>query len=91
MSDFYVTDPADPEAPRLLAEFTGPHGTIRPGDPVVYDNPSFPLPLPEATTVTELIDLGDGPVQAILNNGRYEVSARNLRPAHEADREAGND
>lgn len=82
MSEFYVTDPADPEAPRVLQEYTGPcHGTIRPGDEVVYDNPSFPLPLPGPLTVTELIDLGGGPVQAILNNGTYEVTARNLRRA----------
>lgn len=85
MSEFYVTDSADPEAPRVLTEFTSPyHGTIRPGDRVVYDNPSFPLPLPELTTVTELIDFGDGPVQAILtgpSGTTYEVSAINLRPA----------
>jgi hypothetical protein len=82
MSRFYVTDPGDPEAPRELREYTGPYyGTIRAGDQVTYDNPSFPLPLPEPLIVTELIDFGDGPVHAILNDGEYEVSASNLRPA----------
>jgi hypothetical protein len=80
-SRFY--DTRSPDAPRVLAEYRGPHhGLIRPGFQVVYENPAWRQPdgsyetggLDGPFTVTELI-----PVQAILDEGAYEVSADNLR------------
>lgn len=84
-SRFVNTDPDDPEAPRVLASYHGKHhGLIRPGDTVEYANPAMPglgspaddgVPL----VVDELVDYRLGSVQAILNDGLYEVSADNLR------------
>jgi hypothetical protein len=71
----------------VLAEHNGPHGMIRPGDTVAYDNPAAPWlgsPASDGTplVVAEIIDFGGGhPPQAILNDGAYECSAGNLRPA----------
>jgi hypothetical protein len=85
-SKFYVTDPEDPEAPVVLAEYNGKHhGVTRPGDTVEYDDPGAPWlgsPAPDGVPliVTEIIDFGGGfPPQAILNDGAWEVSADNLR------------
>lgn len=81
-SQFYRTDPADPDAPVVLAEYTGPHhGTIRPGDLVVYENPSWRAAdgtyktggMDGTYTVAEIIDFNPARVpdrlmvEAILN------------------------
>lgn len=88
-SRFVTTDPDDPDSPRVLAEFTGAKGTIRPGDMVTYENEAWRQPdgtyktggMDPPLRVDELIDYGLGPVQAIINDGEWEVSAANLRPA----------
>lgn len=79
-SKYVRTDPGDPEAPRVLAQYLTPRGdTIRPGMQVAYHGP---VPLPgHWHTVAELIDYGEPPVQAVLDGGAYEVSADNLRAA----------
>jgi hypothetical protein len=91
VSKFYNIEPGNPDGVRVIAEFTGPRGMIRVGDLVVYENPDLrrndgtygtggmngPL------RVDELVDLGDGPVLAVLNDGAWECSATNLRPATE--------
>lgn len=88
MSRFYTQDPDDPDSPAVLEEYAGPHhGVIRPGDRVVYENPALRRPdgtyatggMDGPLTVTEIIDLGEGLVQAVLNDGEWEVSAANLR------------
>jgi hypothetical protein len=96
MSRFYDTSLADPDAPRVLTEYRGPHhGLLRPGFRVAYENPAWQQPdgsyetggLDGPLTVTELIDFGEGsPVQAILDDGMYEVSADNLRWLDACDR-----
>ena len=85
-SKFYDNDQADPDAPRLLAEYFGAwhQGAIRPGDTVVYDCPQAPYrgsPAPEGVplVIAELLTFGAGPVQAVLNDGEFEMSADNLR------------
>lgn len=90
-SRFYDNDQNDPDAPRLLIEYYGPHyGLLRPGDQVVYENPSWQQPdgsyrtggMDPPLQVDELIDFGadcDCPPQAVLNNGEWECSADNLR------------
>ena len=94
-SMFYVTDPGDPAAPVVLAEYTGPHhGTIRPGNRVTYDNPEMPglgNPTPDGgpMTVTELLRFPALPGRedeytvAILDGGKYETCADHLRPFEE--------
>jgi hypothetical protein len=78
------------------------HGLLRPGFRVAYENPAWLQPdgsyrtggLDGPLTVTELIDLGgdgvpwleSGRVQAVLNDGEYEVSADNLRWLDACDR-----
>lgn len=96
MSKFYDTSPADPDGPRELAEYRGPHhGLIRPGFRVVYENPAWRQPdgsyrtsgMDGLFTVAEIIDLGGGtPALAILDDGMYEVSADNLRWLDACDR-----
>jgi hypothetical protein len=96
VSRFYDTDPADPDGPRELTEYRGPHyGLIRPGFRVAYENPAWRQPdgsyrtggLDGPLTVTELIDLGGGtPVLAVLDVGMYDVSASNLRWLDACDR-----
>lgn len=80
-SRFYTTDPLDEEAPVLLSEYTNEAGqVIRPGAEVYYDR----LGLEGAHKVEELYlfptrrPAGEG-VVAVLDNGRYECSADNLR------------
>lgn len=80
---FYVTDPDDPSAPVLLAEYHG----IKPGDEVTYHNPAASLPpLPGPLTVDEIYEFRDlgagGWVVALLNGGQYEVNAGHLSPVH---------
>jgi len=81
VSQYYETDPNDPEAPIPLTEYRG----LRPGMNVTYQNPHAPsLGLPGPLIVDELIQWntpGTPNVQAVLNGGEYEVNADNLRPA----------
>jgi len=87
LSRYYATDAGDPDAPRVLRGFTGAKGTIKPGDHVVYENEAWRQQdgtyrtggMDPPLVVAELVDLGGGPVQAILNDGEWEVSAANLR------------
>lgn len=94
MSRFYDINLDDPESPRELAFYAGPHGTIRPGDLVTYDNPSMPgMGNPTADgspmVVAELIDFGDGQPDAILDDGDYQCGAANLRPVGTSGQETG--
>ena len=79
---FYVTNPADPDAPVVLDEYHG----IRPGDQVTDEGPVAPL-LTGPLTVAAIYEFRDngrgGWVTAILNDGEYEVSADHLRLARE--------
>jgi hypothetical protein len=82
MSDFYSTDPDDPDAPVLLDEWNG----LRPGASVVYENPAWQQPdgsyktggMDGPLVVTELYAFGEH-VTAILNDGEWECNAANLR------------
>lgn len=85
-SQFYVT--GEDGWPRMLEEYAGPRGRIRPGDTVVYENPAMQRPdgsyatagLDGLLTVTEIAGFGGGhPPQAVLNAGEYECDAGNLR------------
>jgi hypothetical protein len=84
MTAYYETNPADPFAPVLLAEYNG----IKAGDLVTYDNPQAP-PLPGELRVSAFYQFGPIPpddpgwTSAILNDGEYEVDAANLRRAGE--------
>lgn len=69
---FYDADPDDPEAPVLLGEWSG----LKPGDHVRLKPSCAPLPGP--LVIAELWDFGEGFVQAVLNDGEYEVTASNL-------------
>lgn len=76
-SRFYTTDPADPDAPVLIDEYNG----LKPGMTVEY---AYDLLLPGPFVITELLRW-DHPgvahaVQAILDDGAFEVDADNLRP-----------
>lgn len=83
-SKYYHTDPDDPEAPIVLTRYSSGHGEIKPGDAVEYVNPEA-APLPAGPLiVAELVAFGTD-VQAILNDGQYEVSADNLRPLPRPD------
>lgn len=73
-SRFYDTNPDDPDAPTPLAEYRG----LRPGDSVRYAPRDSPHTLDEPLVITELNLFGLLGVQAILNDGEYEVSADNL-------------
>ena len=89
-SKFVVTDPGDPEAPRVLAEYqTVPRGhLLTPGVVVTYVNDRMPglgNPTPDGgpMAVTELILYPDEErpyVEAILDGGKYSCSADNLVP-----------
>jgi hypothetical protein len=89
-SKFVVTDPDDPEAPRVLAEYvTNPTGhLLTPGLVVTYVNPAMPglgNPTPDGgpMTVAELILYADPErpyVEAILDGGAYSCGADNLVP-----------
>lgn len=93
MSGFYDTSPA---GPRELAEYQGPHhGAIRPGDTVIYENPArrgpdgayLTMGMDGTYTVTEIIMFDEAePVftTAVLDGGRYEVNADNLRKVDDA-------
>lgn len=79
MTDFYVNDPTDPEAPVVLDDYRG----LKPGDRVVYTGP---VGLAGTFVVEQLIRIfpgtdNYGTVQAILNGGAYEVNADNLEVA----------
>lgn len=79
MSGYYVTDPADPDAPVLLEEYRG----YRPGDRVACDIAGI-LPLPGPLTVDEIYcftDCGEygDVVTVILSGGQWEVNGDSLR------------
>lgn len=93
MTEFYLTDPHDPEAPVRLDEYHG----LRPGDQVVYNNPEFQVPLSDGpVTLTALyrfppiakeggrrwdltdVDDDESYVSAVCNDGEFEVNADNL-------------
>jgi len=82
VSHFYDIDPEDAESPWLLDEYMGLH----PGDHVVYQNPDWQQPdgtyktagMDPPLVITELVQLGDEFVTAIINNGEWEVNAENL-------------
>ena len=96
MTDFYSTDPDDPDAPELLNEYRVPSRDVilRPGMSVLYQNPAWQQPdgtyktagMDPPLVVTALFrfpqEMHDEPdyVQAILNNGEWEVNADNLVP-----------
>ena len=84
---YYILDPDDPEAPVKLDEYSG----LRPGMQVIYINNANPkLTLPGPLVLTALYrfpglemrhyENGDSHVQAVLNDGEYEVNADNLVP-----------
>jgi hypothetical protein len=88
MTEFYRTDPDDPDAPVALEERNG----IKPGDHVTYENPSWRGPDGGYLTggmdpplivdaLYELDPLGEagGMPTAIINGGEYEVCADHLR------------
>lgn len=76
-SRFYTTDPSDPDAPVLLQSHKG----LRAGMTVEYTGP---IPLDGPLVITELLSWSrvglTHNVQAILNDGEYEVDADNLCP-----------
>jgi hypothetical protein len=80
---FYRADPKDPDAPVLLDHYKD----LRPGMAVVYANPKLPLTsFGEPITITELWSFKltgrrGRSVTAILNDGEWEVTADNLKPA----------
>jgi hypothetical protein len=90
-SKFTVTDPADPDAPRVLVEYvTNPRGhLLTPGMTVTYANDRMPglgNPTPDGgpMQVTELILYPHRVrpyVEAICDGGEYSMSADNLVPA----------
>jgi hypothetical protein len=76
---WYDTDPDDPEAPVRLTEYNG----LRDGMAVRYRNPHSRVQLTGPLTVSAIYRFKDADgqvvmVQAILNEGEYEVSADNL-------------
>lgn len=74
---YYATDPTDPAAPVELTEWNG----LTVGMAVDYVNPRAGG-LPGPITLSALYQMGlGGPVVAILNEGEFEVMARNLKPA----------
>jgi hypothetical protein len=77
-SRFYITDDdGDPDAPRQLYEYNG----LCPGMLVRYANPHMPgadLPEPLVLTALFLMQTSEPGVQAILNDGEWEVNADNL-------------
>jgi hypothetical protein len=91
MSRFYDEDPNDPEAPREIPEYNG----LRPGVHVVYENHAWRLPDGSYTTggmdpplvIDELILFPTDAatyaagfyVEAIINDGEWQVNADNLR------------
>ena len=80
---FYRANSGDPWSPVLLDSYRG----IKPGDHVVYENPALPPP-PGPLVVTELYLFKNAlaepdSVQAILNDGEYELNADNLRKIEE--------
>jgi hypothetical protein len=92
-SRFYVTDPADPDAP--VDVFPGPHGPVRAGDVVAYCNPVWRergetefrvagVDLRDGLMVVEeIIDFGEHAPEAILTTSRgesWQVAAANLAP-----------
>lgn len=89
-SKFVVTDPDDPEAPRVLVEYvTNPAGhLLTPGLVVTYVNPAMPglgNPTPGGgpMVLAELILYPDEErpyVEGILDGGKYSCSADNLVP-----------
>jgi hypothetical protein len=95
-SKFVVTDPGDPDAPRVLAEYqTVPGGhLLAPGVVVTYVNPALPglgNPGGGPMVVTELIlypglrergaALAERPyVEAVCDGGKYAMSADHLVP-----------
>ena len=87
MSGYYRTDPDDLAAPVELTEYQG----IRPGDQVADAGPVAPLPGPlTVTAIYEFRDRGSGGwVTAILNAGKYEVNADQLRRLDAADSKEG--
>jgi signal peptidase I len=79
-SRFY--DTSDPDGPTVLASYNGRGGMLQPGDHVVYDNPQLgPAGMTGEYVIEELIDIGgeEPIVTAVLDDGRYEVTADNLR------------
>jgi hypothetical protein len=68
----------------LLQEYRG----LRPGMHVVYQNPAWQQPdgsyktagMDPPLVITEIVDLGDGYVTAVINDGEWEVNAANLAP-----------
>lgn len=85
MSKFYDIDPSDPESPRELLTFTTARGDVlRPGDRVIYDNHGLrPGWLNKLLVITEIIDFStteySDHVDAVINDGEYQLNADNLR------------
>jgi hypothetical protein len=92
-----LTDPDDPEAPVVIDEYNG----LRPGAHVVYQNPAWRQPdgsyktggMDPPLVITELVRMpgleerhGHDMVQAVLNDGEWEVNADNLAPDPSEDR-----
>lgn len=77
--EWYITDPQDPEAPVRLEEYRG----LREGMSVVYHNPHSTLTLDGPLRLDAVYEFptirGVTMVQAVLNDGEYEVNANNLR------------
>ena len=86
MSQFYNIDLDDPESPQLLEEYKN----LRPGDHVVYQYPPWRQPdgtyktggMDPPLVITEILYWPTHEtmpqVQAILNEGEWEVNADNL-------------
>lgn len=81
-SNYYITDPGDPDAPVRLTEYNGLHD----GASVAYENPAWRQPdgtyytggMDPPLVVTEILQVGPH-VTAILNDGEWETNADNLR------------
>jgi len=82
VSQYYDTESEDEDRPVLLQEYRG----LKPGDRVVYQNPSWLQPdgtyktagMDPPLVITELVSLGADFVTAIINEGEWEVNADNL-------------
>jgi len=82
VSQYYDTESEDDDGPVLLDMYNG----LKPGDHVVYQNPSWlqsdgtykTAGMDPPLVITELVRLGADFVTAIINEGEWEVNADNL-------------
>lgn len=84
-TEWYITDPDDPEAPVSVECVTVPNGLLTVGDTVLYHNPAGPglsgRHVLSALYFLPPLNDGAGYYSAILNDGEYECNAENLMRA----------